>query len=88
MEMPKLGATVQYKLSEQDVQYINQTVPRINSAAGSNLNQPHAGDVYPGVVVRRFGGCVNLKVQLDGGPGAEYWATSRAEGDEEGKWTV
>jgi hypothetical protein len=49
-------------------------------------NQVSEGDSYPAVVVRTFGGStVNLKVLLDGND--DYWATSRAEGDEPGQWS-
>ena len=52
-------------------------------------NAAHEGDVYPAVVVRVFSYygeslVVNLKVLLDGND--DYWATSRAEGDEPGFW--
>lgn len=85
-QAPMLAKTVLYKLSQGDVAAILQTVKRISSSATLNLNTPQAGDVYPALVVRDFGGCVNLKVSLDGGPGAEYWATSRTEGTDEGHW--
>jgi hypothetical protein len=85
--MPKPGTIVDYKLSEHDISNIRQTVPILNVAAQQNLNTPHAGEVYPAMVLRDFGACVNLRVYLDGGPGAELWVTSRAEGDEPGKWT-
>lgn len=85
--MPKPGTIVQYMLSEYDIGIAEQTIPRLNSAAQQNLNTPHAGDVCPAMVLRDFGGCVNLRVLLDGGPSAELWLTSRAEGDGPGKWT-
>lgn len=49
-------------------------------------NHATAGDTYPAVVVRTFGGpAANLKVMLDGTD--DYWATSRSEGDQPGNWT-
>lgn len=58
---------------------------------GSSGHQAHfgnsatAGQQYPGLVVRCFGGdAVNLKVQLDGTD--TYWATSATPGDGEGHW--
>lgn len=48
-------------------------------------NPVTAGDVYPAVIVRTFGGTtVNLQVLLDGND--HYWATSRTEGDGQGQW--
>jgi hypothetical protein len=48
-------------------------------------NHASAGDVYPAMVVRTFGGpAVNLQVHLDGTD--TYWATSRTEGDGPGTW--
>jgi hypothetical protein len=49
-------------------------------------NQVTEGDVYPAVIVRTFGGTtVNLHVLLDGND--TFWATSRMEGDEAGRWS-
>lgn len=81
-----LAETVLYTLNGDDVYAIDQLVPKLNSAAGANLNPPQVGHQYPALVVRDFGGSVNLKVQLDGGADAVYWATSRVEGDELGQW--
>lgn len=82
----QLGRIVFYTLTDQDVAAIEQSVPRINSTAGANLNPVSAGLEYPALVVRDSGGSVNLKVQLDGGADAVYWATSRVEGTEQGQW--
>lgn len=81
---PSLGRNVLYKLSESDVQWIDANV----SSAGRN--PVRAGQVYPAQVVAVFDPSVstaNLKVLLDGGAGAEYWATSRIEGDEPCQWS-
>lgn len=49
-------------------------------------NSASAGQQYPALVVRCFGGdAVNLKVQLDGSD--TYWATSATPGDGPGHWT-
>lgn len=85
------GRVVLYKLSEADAIAINsrriavaqQTIGMTASRIG---NEAREGDLYPAVVVRTFGGpFVNLKVLLDGSD--DYWATSRAEGDEPGRWS-
>ena len=79
---------VLYTLNEADVEQIRQLVPRVNSAAQQNLNEPNAGDQYTAVVVRCWptSSAVNLKVLLDGGSGAELWATSRTVGTGPGTW--
>jgi hypothetical protein len=77
---------VLYTLADHDIDQINQTVPVIGTSARPNLNPPSVGQEYPALVVRDFGDSQNLKVFLDGGPGAEYWATSRQEGTGPGKW--
>ncbi|GAA1281351.1 hypothetical protein [Saccharothrix xinjiangensis] len=81
-----LGEIVLYTITGEDVRAIEELVPRINGAGRTNLNPPHVGDQYPALVVRDNGSSLNLKVQLDGGADAAYWATSRAEGDELGQW--
>lgn len=88
MDSPKLGTDVLYTLNEGDIETIRQLVPRINSAAGQNLNQPTAGEQYPAKVVRCWpnSSAANLKVFLDGGATAELWATSRVEGTGPGTW--
>ncbi|KKZ68948.1 hypothetical protein [Streptomyces showdoensis] len=82
----RLGQIVHYKLSEHDVQQANQLVAPLNAAGWQNLNKPHPGDVCPAMILRDFGTSANLKVFLDGGQGAELWATSCPEGDGEGNW--
>lgn len=58
---------------------------------GANGHQAHfgnsasAGQQYPALVVRCFGGdAVNLKVELDGSD--TYWATSATPGNGDGHW--
>lgn len=84
MQQPTLGRIVHYKLTESDVALINQRDPH----SPSSRNPVSADQLYPAMVVAVFGSGehVNLKVFLDGGPGAEYWATSRPEGDTPGTW--
>lgn len=81
MSTPTIGRFVHYALSDQDAEAI--LLRRGGTGLGGNAAV--AGDVYPAVVVRTFGGgAVNLKVLLDGED--SYWATSRVEGDEPGQW--
>lgn len=78
-QTPTVGRIVLYRLSESDATEIKH---RRGAAQG---NVPHAGEVYPAVVVRSWGGpSVNLQVLLDGPD--SYWATSRNEGVSEGQW--
>jgi hypothetical protein len=81
---PTLGRIVHYRLNAGDVAAIDRNVPH----AGANRNHVREGEVYPALVVRVFDPSVttaNLVVQLDGL--AQYWATSRTEGDEPGHWS-
>lgn len=77
-----VGRWVHYHLSEGDAQVINRT----RSDQRSPGNQAEAGQIFPAVVVRKFGEgtTVNLQVSLDGPD--TYWATSRSEGDQPGTW--
>jgi hypothetical protein len=78
-QIPTVGRIVLYKLDESDCNVIKH---RRGAAQG---NVPHAGEVYPAVVVRSWGGpSVNLQVLLDGPD--SYWAVSRKEGAEEAQW--
>ncbi|NUT31542.1 MAG: hypothetical protein HOV79_00565 [Hamadaea sp.] len=80
---PTIGRIVHYRLTQSDAEAIAKALP----TAGRNYAaEDH---YYPAMVVAVFGNGehVNLKVFLDGGPGAEYWATSRPEGDMPGTWT-
>lgn len=84
MADPTIARMVLYTLSEVDASLI--TGRRNHYSAGGNpipANQARAGDTYPAVVVRTFGGAaVNLKVLLDGDD--TYWACSRNQHDEPG----
>jgi len=81
---PTIGRIVHYTLGDQDARWIEENVPAFQR------NAARAGQTYPAVVVAVFHPSTttaNLKVLLDGGAGAEYWATSRTEGDEPGQWS-
>lgn len=76
-QLPTLGRTVIYTLNAADAQ-------AINDRAGAK-NQAGPGQEYPAVVVRVWSGdLVNLQVHYDGD--GCYWATSRNEGQEQGRW--
>lgn len=87
--LPSIGRIVHYKLASFDAEAINRR--RADFTAGLGYvghvgNHVQAGEVYPAVVVRTFGGpAANLKVLLDGND--DYWATSRVEGDGECQWS-
>ncbi len=69
MSNPTIGRIVHYRLSEQDV-------ARLRDGGRDVGNEAHAGDVYPAMVVRTFGGtAANLQVFLDGPD--TLWVTSR-----------
>lgn len=79
---PTIGRIVHYTLSESDANAIRSA--RIGLTSGT-YNNVAAGQVYPAIVVRTFGGsAANLKVLLDGPD--TFWATSRSEGDGECRW--
>jgi hypothetical protein len=79
---PTAGRIVLYKLTDTDAQVIRSR----RAESGVPANEARAGDVYPAVVVRVWGGmCVNLRVLLDGLD--DFWATSRVDGDAEGQWS-
>jgi hypothetical protein len=84
---PTIGRIVHYKLSEGDVAEINRHIPQHREDRSWRRNPVSVGQVYPAQVVAVFdgGSSANLAVQLDGA--AQYWATSRAEGDEPGRWS-
>jgi hypothetical protein len=72
-QKPTAGRIVQYTISEGDEEFL---ASKFGDEFSRTLNKPHAGDVYPALIVRVWAGtCVNLKVQLDGEP--VFWATSR-----------
>jgi hypothetical protein len=76
-----IGRIVHYKLSESDAALIQS-----KHQDRSSCNQVSAGDVFPAMIVRVWGTGehINLQVFLDGD--CSYWATSRPEGDESGRW--
>lgn len=70
---PTIARMVHYTLSEIDSKLI--TGRRVDSGF-TTCNPANAGDTYPAVIVRTFGGtAVNLRVLLDGED--TYWACSR-----------
>ncbi len=91
---PTVGRVVLYSLSEQDVGEISRRrttghsiAERIREAAWPIGAQAHigndvrVGDVFPGIVVRTWGGdCINIQVLLDGND--VLWVTSRNVADE------
>lgn len=83
---PTIGRIVHYTLSQLDAELIASKRGYASMhAAPIASNAVHAGDVYPAMVVRTFGGdAVNLRVLLDGED--TYWACSRTLGDQPGTW--
>jgi hypothetical protein len=99
---PTLGRIVLYKLGDADAQAINvrradfeafqrsHAQPHEPGQPGATGHVAHvgnhaeAGQVFPATVVRIFNPSVNLQVHLDGND--IYWATSRVEGDGDGRW--
>jgi hypothetical protein len=83
-----IGQMVQYTLGEMDANTVNNR-RKVAQGHGHRANLPGVqihmgnevkeGDVFPAVIVRDWGACVNLKVMLDGDD--SYWATSRIEGE-------
>jgi hypothetical protein len=72
------GRIVTYVLSEADAS-------AINDRHQATRNNAHAGDEYPALVVRTWGGtAANLQVFYDGD--GQLWATSRNEGVGKGTW--
>ncbi|MEU4332345.1 hypothetical protein [Nonomuraea dietziae] len=83
---PTIGRIVHYTLSEYDAQQIERQRPLVVDGRQVR-NSAQAGDVFPALIVRTFDpsvSTVNLKILFDGE--GEYWATSRQEGDGEGRW--
>jgi hypothetical protein len=74
--MSRIGKTVLYTLSEQDVKEIIERRRDIGNRV-TRSNDPRPGDELAAVVVADWGGSVNLKVLLDGY--GDHWATSRVE---------
>lgn len=78
---PTIGRIVHYTLSQIDANLIHSR----RTSRGVAYNTVNAGDVYPALIVRTFGGhAVNLQVMLDGED--TYWACSRMLGDGPGTW--
>lgn len=83
---PTIGRIVHYTLSQLDAELIaGKRGYASMHAAPVASNAVNAGDVYPAVIVRTFGGHhVNLRVMLDGDD--TYWACSRMLGEGPGTW--
>jgi len=83
MQQPTIGRIVHYTLSEDDADAIGRQ--RASTVGSYSYNRAMAGEAYPAVIVRCFGGpAVNLQVLLDGVD--SFWATSRTEGEGPGSW--
>lgn len=83
---PTIGRIVHYTLSQLDAELI-ASKRGYASMYGTRIdaNVVNAGDVFPALIVRTFGGHqVNLRVMLDGDD--TYWACSRGLGDGPGTW--
>jgi hypothetical protein len=79
-QTPSVGRIVHYTLSKGDVTTIDYQIPR------RDRNPVAEGQVYPAQIVAVWSpSCCNLVVQLDGV--AQYWVTSRSEGDQAGTWS-
>lgn len=98
---PELGSTVLYKLTDDDALAVNRRRQDANERVrslqvaqqGSQThvgNSAREGDVFPGLVVRRWGDLaaspVNLQVFLDGND--VLWVTSRLEGVAPGQYLL
>lgn len=83
--MSRIGKTVLYTLSEQDVKEIIER-RRLVGAAIARGNTPTAGQEYPAIILGDWGGSANLRVFLDGYD--EHWATSRPEWTENRKKAI
>ena len=95
---PSIGRIVHYRLTEQDAEEINRRRTTSNSIAvrmkaalwpeGAQAhigNEAHAGEVYPAIIVRVWGGdCINGQAFLDGND--SFWMLSRQRGTEPGDW--
>jgi hypothetical protein len=78
----RAGQHVVYTLSEGDAAAVESR--RKNEEPRRTHNSAAAGQRCPAFIVRDWGGCVNLRVLLDGHD--DYWATSRSEGTDPGQW--
>lgn len=93
MQVPSIGRTVHYTLSEQDADAINRRradapLPSNHPRDGRQVhvgNKVAAGQVYPLIITRVWGGeatsAVNGQVLLDGND--TYWAMSVTVGEGE-----
>lgn len=94
-QTPTIGRIVHFKLAENQAEAINRrrldfAKYRSTDPAYSDTgyvahfgNEVRAGDVFPAIIVRVWGGgLINAQVFLDGTD--TYWATSAAEGDHDG----
>ncbi|MFF9215638.1 hypothetical protein [Streptomyces viridosporus] len=93
---PSIGRIVHYRLSEHDATDINRrrkdfhengSADDRTGVVGHVGNHAAEGDVFPAVVVRVWNESTvtcNLQVLLDGTD--TYWATSREEGTDAGRW--
>lgn len=94
---PSVGRIVHYRLTEHDANDINRRRKDFHTSGsaqdrtgfvGHVGNQAAEGDLFPAVIVRVWDESTvtcNLQVLLDGTD--NYWATSRAEGTETGRWS-
>lgn len=83
---PTIGRIVHYTISEDDARQVRHQ-QNLMGGAMFKCNEARAGSVLPAIVVSGPHGpdnLVNLQVFLDGD--CSYWATSRAEGEGQGKW--
>jgi len=84
-QLATIGRIVHYKLSDTDVAIIRDR--RISTRTSGN--SVAAGDVFPAIVIRRWGdtleSSIQLQVFLDGND--TFWATSVSEGDGERQWS-
>jgi hypothetical protein len=87
-QKPSVGRIVHYRLAQGDVSQIEDQSPSRDQRSGLTCRNPvSVGQVYPAQIVAVFSGgsgSCNLVVQLDGT--VQYWATSRAHGNEPGQW--
>ena len=80
-----IGRIVHYTLTQDDA---DEIVRRRHETPARTGNFPHAGDVFPAMIVRVWGTAPNQTVQLqvflDGND--THWALSIPEGEGPGSW--